>query len=232
MSEDAQGITGSGTIPFTVKGIILDMDGLMLDTERLEIRFYIQISREIGWPTDEGILCSTIGVTEDAAAEVYRTRYGKDYPFNEIWERTQEAVLDFGEREGIPHRPGLLVFLDHLKKLGIPLAVATSAKKEMARWKLEKSGILDRFRVLACGDEVKAGKPAPDVFLLAARRLNLDPADCVGFDDSPAGLKGLANAGIRSVFIKDLAAEPPSDVLAGVWRRCTDLAEAAKLFGQ
>jgi HAD superfamily hydrolase (TIGR01509 family) len=226
----AQAVDGPGITPFMPKGVILDMDGLMLDTERLEIRFYVKISGEMGWPTSEAVLCSTIGITEDAAEEVYLARYGKDYPFKEIWKRTREAIIDFGEREGIPHRPGRLVFLDHLKKLGIPLAVATSARQETARWKLEKAGILDRFSALACGDDVAASKPAPDIFLLAARRLNLDPGDCIGFDDSPAGLTGLYRAGIPSVFIKDLA-QPSSEILEKVWRCPKDLTEASALFG-
>ncbi|MDR0585774.1 MAG: HAD family phosphatase, partial [Treponema sp.] len=130
----------------------------------------------------------------------------------------------------LPHRPGLLTLLDRLDALEIPKAVATSTERKRALWKLEKAGIADRFTVLVCGDEIRRGKPAPDIFLKAAERLGAAPADCVGFEDSPAGLKGLAEAGIRSVFIKDLA-EPPPDVLAGVWRRCADLAEAAALFG-
>ena len=86
-----------------------------------------------------------------------------------------------------------------------------------------------RFSAFALGDEVVNGKPAPDIFLLAAKRLGKQPDSCVGFEDSPAGLWGLHCAGIRSVLVKDLL-EPEPEILATVWRRCVDLAEAAKLF--
>ena len=216
--------------PFIPKGVILDMDGLMLDTERLETALYVRISREMGWPTSESFLRTTIGIGDDVSEKTYKAEFGAVYPFREIWERVKDALTETAETEGLPHRPGLLTLLDRLDALEIPKAVATSTERKRALWKLEKAGIADRFTVLVCGDEIRRGKPAPDIFLKAAERLGAAPADCVGFEDSPAGLKGLAEAGIRSVFIKDLA-EPPSDVLAGVWRRCADLAEAAALFG-
>jgi HAD superfamily hydrolase (TIGR01509 family) len=206
------------------------MDGLMLDTERMEIALYVRISREMGWPTGEAFLRSTIGIGDDAAEKIYKAEFGGSYPFGEIWERVKAALTEAAETGGIPHRPGLVTFLDRLDILGIPRAVATSTERKRTLWKLEKAGIADRFTVLVCGDEISRGKPAPDIFLKAAEQLGAAPADCIGFEDSPAGLKGLADAGIRSVFIKDLA-EPPPGVLASVWRRCADLAEAAALFG-
>jgi HAD superfamily hydrolase (TIGR01509 family) len=221
---------GGGMTPFIPKGVILDMDGLMLDTERMEIALYVRISREMGWPTGETFLRSTIGIGDDDAEKIYKAEFGGAYPFGEIWKQVKNALTKTAEMSGIPHRPGLATFLDKLDTLGIPKAVATSTERKRALWKLEKAGIADRFGVLVCGNEVSRGKPAPDIFLKAAERLGADPADCVGFEDSPAGLKGLADAGIRSVFIKDLA-EPSPDVLASVWRRCADLAEAAALFG-
>jgi HAD superfamily hydrolase (TIGR01509 family) len=211
------------------RGVILDMDGLMLDTERMETDLYVTISREMGWPTAEEFLRTTIGLSEDSAEAVYRAEFGAAYPYREIWRKVREGLAETAEHRGIPHRPGLAAFLDRLTALEIPAAVATSSVREMALWKLEKGGIAGRFAALACGDEVEWGKPAPDIFLLAARRLGLEPADCIGFEDSPAGLRGLAAAGIRAVFIKDLA-EPPPEVLRTIWRRYGDLAEAAELF--
>ena len=216
--------------PFVPGGVIFDMDGTMLDTERLETGLYVRLSRDMGWPTEEETLRGTIGLSDENAEAVYRKKYGPDYPFGEIWAAVGREETARAEREGLPHRPGLLPLLERLSALGIPLAVATSTFRERALWKLEKAGILDRFAVLACGDEVKNGKPAPDIFLLAASRLGIKPEDSVGFEDSPAGLAGLAAAGIPSVFVKDLA-EPPPEVLRTVWRRCADLAAAAELFG-
>jgi HAD superfamily hydrolase (TIGR01509 family) len=219
-----------GMTPFIPKGVILDMDGLMLDTERMETALYTRISRERGWPAHEAFFIRTIGVSDDICEKICKAEFGDAYPFWDIYEQMAKALAETAETGGIPHRPGLLTFLDKLDALEIPRVIATSTKRKRTLWKLEKAGIADRFSVLVCGDEISRGKPAPDIFLKAAERLGTAPADCVGFEDSPAGLKGLAEAGIRSVFIKDLT-EPPPGVLAGVWRRCADLAEAAALFG-
>ncbi len=208
---------------------IFDMDGLMLDTERPAVRFWLEAAREAGWEIEEDVPVSTVGLDEEATRRRVMEACGPNFPYADVRNRLEELFIDSVEREGIPHRPGLLELLDHLEGLGVPVAVATSTPRKIALWKLEKAGIRDRFSVLACGDEVERGKPAPDIFLLAAERLSRRPADCVGFEDSPAGLRGLAAAGIRSVFVKDLM-EPPSEVLATVWRRRESLAEAIELF--
>ena len=220
----------SPAVPLLPGGVIFDMDGTMLDTERLEIELYVRLSRDMGWPTGEATLRSTLGLSDESTEEIYRKKFGPDYPFWDIWAAVHREEAARAEPEGLPHRPGLLTLLDRLGALGIPLAVATSTVLDRARWKLEKAGILDRFAVLACGDEVENGKPAPDIFLLAASRLGIRPEEAVGFEDSSAGLAGLAAAGIPSVFVKDMA-EPPPEVLRTVWRRCADLAVAAELFG-
>ncbi len=208
---------------------IFDMDGLMLDTERPAVRFWLAAAAEAGWEIDEAVPVSTVGLDEDATRNRILEACGPGFPYAAVRKRLEELFIESVEREGIPHRPGLLELLDHLGGVGVPVAVATSTPRKIALWKLEKAGIRGRFSVLACGDEVERGKPAPDIFLLAAERLAVAPADCVGFEDSPAGLRGLAAAGIRSVFVKDLT-EPPAEVLATVWRRRESLADALELF--
>jgi HAD superfamily hydrolase (TIGR01509 family) len=205
------------------------MDGLMLDTERPVTDLWLQAARSQGREISVQTVLRTIGVDGRTTRGIFRETYGEDFPYDAVREELSRLIRRHTETWGIPLRPGLLVMLDKLERLEIPFGVATSSKRESALWKLEQAGIRDRFSTLVCGDEVSRGKPAPDIFLLAAERLGQPPASCVGFEDSPAGLQALAAAGIPSVFIKDLL-EPPEDTLAGVWRRCADLAEAAELF--
>ncbi|MFA6507149.1 MAG: HAD family phosphatase [Treponemataceae bacterium] len=215
---------------FRPAAVIFDMDGLMLDTERPAVFLWVRAARESGWDIDESVPMSTIGLNEaNTRASVMET-CGPSFPYDTVRARLIGLCQEHFEREGIAHRPGLLPLLDTLAELGVPLAVATSTVRSEAMEKLRWAGIADRFTAFACGDEVARGKPAPDIFLLAASRLSVDPSACVGFEDSPAGLRALAAAGIRSVFVKDMI-EPPADVLATVWRRCVDLSEAIRLFG-
>lgn len=229
MRADGLAAAGADAPPGRPAAAIFDMDGLMLDTERPAVRFWLKAAAEQGWNIDEAIPVSTVGLDEADTRKRVLEACGADFPYDVVRSRLEELFIRSIEVEGIAHRPGLLTLLDHLEAVGVPFAVATSTPRAAALWKLEKAGIRSRFQVLACGDEVSRGKPAPDIFLLAAARLGVDQAACIGFEDSSAGLRGLAAAGIRSVFVKDLI-EPPSEVLATVWRRHESLAEAVELF--
>ena len=213
---------------FQPSAAIFDMDGLMLDTERPGVARWVETGKCFGWDIKPELIIRTLGIDKEGTRAIIIDEMGPEFPFDKIRDETHRRMNE-DEEKGINHRPGLVVLLDHLASLGIPRAVATSTRREAALRKLRKADILDRFTVLACGDEVTNGKPAPDIFLLAAERLGKAPSECIGFEDSPAGLRGLHAAGIRSVFVKDLA-DPPPDVMATVWRRCADLAEAVELF--
>jgi HAD superfamily hydrolase (TIGR01509 family) len=217
-------------IPFIPGAVLFDMDGLMLDTERPVIDVWCQVAQFKGWDVTPEAVCHTIGINEAATRAFLIHEYGLEFPYDEIKKEMIQIVTEKVEKEGIPHRPGLITLLDHLADLGIPLGVATSTSKDIALWKLKKAHILERFRAFVFGNEVSQGKPAPDIFLRAAELLGKAPGDCVGFEDSPAGLQSLHRAGIRSVFIQDMVAPSPA-ILATVWRCCKDLAEAAALFG-
>jgi HAD superfamily hydrolase (TIGR01509 family) len=215
---------------FLPQGAVFDMDGLMLDTERPSLRAWKKVGEKWGFPITEDIVFRTIGIAENASKKIYFEKFGEDFPYDAIRAESKRVLDDENEREGVRLRPGLLVLLDKFAELDVPLAVATSTSKERAVWKLKKTGLYSRFSAFAFGDEVERGKPAPDIFLLALKRLNREPAFCVGFEDSPAGLAGLHAANIRSVFVKDLL-EPAPEILKTVWYRAQDLAEAAGLFG-
>ncbi|MDR1837788.1 MAG: HAD family phosphatase [Treponema sp.] len=214
---------------FRPAAVIFDMDGLMLDTERLTIPLWDEAGKKFGYNIPVDIVLQMVGISGEESRMVLLGKYGDDFPYEKI--RDEHRLLCKREFEkGVPHKNGLVFLLDRLCAAKIPIAVATSTRKATALEVLDKAGILDRFTAITGGDEVANGKPAPDIFLLAAEKLGQPPSACVGFEDSPAGLQGLHVAGIRSVFIKDII-EPPEKILASVWRRCDDLAEAAELFG-
>ena len=213
---------------FQPAAAIFDVDGLMLDTERPLIPLWIQAGKAFGRDIEPDLVIRTIGLNSNDIHALCIRELGDDFPHAEFWEALSRLV-DIEFNKGIAHRPGLIELLDHLAALKIPLAVGTSARRNAALWKLEKAGIADRFAHIVCGDEVKNGKPAPDIFLKAAEKLGILPCCCVGFEDSPAGLQALANARIPSVFIKDII-EPPTEILSTVWRRFENLSEAIPLF--
>ena len=213
---------------FRPAAVIFDMDGLMLDTERITIPLWDEAGKKFGYRIPFDTVIKMVGISSQAARDVLFDEYGENFPYDKI--RDEFRLLCKREYEkGIPHKKGLVFLLDRLTAAKIPLGVATSTRRKTAMENLEKAGILEKFAAITGGDEVANGKPAPDIFLLAAKKLMSPPSACAGFEDSPAGLQGLYAAGIRSVFIRDLI-DPPREVLNTVWRTCGDLFEAAELF--
>jgi HAD superfamily hydrolase (TIGR01509 family) len=213
---------------FRPAAVIFDMDGLMLDTERLTIPLWDEAGKKFGYRIPFDTVLKMVGISSQNARDALLKEYDENFPYEKI--RDEFRLLCKREYEkGIPHKKGLVFLLDRLTAAKIPLGVATSSRRETAMENLEKAGVLKYFAAITGGDEVANGKPAPDIFLLAAKKLSSPPSACAGFEDSPAGLRGLHAAGIRSVFIRDLI-DPPREVLETVWRTCGDLFEAAELF--
>jgi HAD superfamily hydrolase (TIGR01509 family) len=207
------------------KGVIFDMDGTLLDSESIHIKLIIETCRQMKLPVEENFLLTRIGIPDVDNKKAYINKYGVGFPFDEM----TRIVTEKEDKTNFPLRPGVLSILNKLKSLNIQLAIATSASAQQAEIKLSKSGILNYFSCLACTNEVKNGKPAPDIFLLAAKKLGLDVKDCIGFEDSPAGLQGLHSAGIPSIFVKYLLT-PSDDILKDVLYSCLSLDEAVALF--
>ncbi|MDR0526976.1 MAG: HAD family phosphatase [Spirochaetaceae bacterium] len=209
--------------------VLFDLDGLMLDTERVWLEGILRIAAGAGWQLDRELVKKTIGINCRSAALIMKEAFGADFPYWELREKfLAEEKIEF-ETNGIPQKRGLINLLNTLDAKKIPAAIATSTDRARAEWKLHFGGLEGRYDALVCGDEIEHGKPAPDIFELAAKKLGQKPQNCIGLEDSPAGLRALAAAGIRSIFIKDLV-EPEPEVLALVWKRCDSLDEAAAFF--
>ena len=204
------------------------MDGLLLDTERPMIALWVKVGQNMGYNVTPELIIRTLGIDGPGTRAIIMGELGKDFPYDKVREEVHN-LAGIEEKNGIALRPGVIAMLDHLSLKKIPAIVATSTRRETAFRKLAQAGIRDRFTLLVGGDEITNGKPAPDIFLKAAERLGKDPSQCVGFEDSPAGLQALHAAGIRSVFVKDMAI-PTGEVLATVWRQYSSLAEAVELF--
>lgn len=202
--------------PGLPKAIVFDMDGLMLDTERLERDLWRAAAQRHGYDIAAEFNARLVGRRASDAEKLMMQHFGDAFPLEAIkadvrihWERIAAT-------EGMPRKPGLDELLVRLERARIPKAVATSTVRAKALVSL--GALADRFQALACGDEVADGKPAPDIYLLAARRLGVAPRDALALEDSLPGVAAARAAAMPVIMIPDLVAppEPPEFVCASL----------------
>jgi HAD superfamily hydrolase (TIGR01509 family) len=182
--------------------VVLDMDGLMLDSERIDREIWQGAMRRRGYEFPDALHAALIGHTDVDGEHVLRAHFGAELPLAELAAEAQSLWREHIATRGVPRKPGLNELLDHLEAERIPVAVATSTARAKA---IERLGPLAaRFDALVFGDEVTNGKPAPDIYLLAAERLGRPPADCLALEDSPAGVIAAEAAGMMVIMIPDL----------------------------
>jgi HAD superfamily hydrolase (TIGR01509 family) len=184
------------------------MDGLMLDTEPLAARAWGEAAATLGVDFDMGLAQGMIGRNFADCAAMVRARYATPYPVDALLARWHAAYDAIVEREGLVLKPGVFELLDWLESRAIPRAVATSTRRDRAHSKLAQTALLPRFQALVGGDEVACGKPAPDIYVEAARRLGADTASCMVLEDSEPGVRAALAAGMTPIMVPDLV--PPS----------------------
>jgi HAD superfamily hydrolase (TIGR01509 family) len=212
-----------------VEGVIFDLDGTVIDTERFSLWAWPEVSRKRGYALTGELAQRFIGINDAAEREIIRKEFGDRFPYNEIRAEMRDLFRKEAEREGIPVKKGFAELMAEIQRRKLPYALATSTARDLVSWKLDHAGLAGTFPLMICGNEVANGKPAPDIFLKAAELIGKKPEACIGIEDSAAGLRGLLDAGIRAVFIKDLIS-PTEDILAEVWHQCCDLNEVCTLL--
>ncbi|WP_412497606.1 HAD family hydrolase [Vibrio furnissii] len=192
---------------------IFDMDGLLLDTERVCIEIFEQACQAVGVPFLRDLYLSVIGRNAAGIEATLRAGYGPDLDYMQLhneWRTRYNAVV---KHQAIPVKQGVIELLEWLKAEHIPTAVATSTQRDVASIKLRLSGLERYFDAVATGCEVSQGKPHPEIYLLAASRLDVAPAQCLAFEDSNNGVRSAVAAKMIAYQIPDLVM-PSDDVVA------------------
>ena len=198
-----------------IESVIFDFDGLMADSEPLSVWAWNQILARYGCQLDDDVLQSVLGFRIIDSAAVFCQEYQLPLTPQEAADARDEVFL-----AAVPHRleplPGLYPLLDALADRGLPLAVATSGHRRYIDLALETLGLAGRFPVIATGDEVTHGKPAPDIFLLAAERLGIEPAACLVLEDSAMGVEAAQAARTTCAAVPNPHI-PPTEFAAADW---------------
>lgn len=191
-----------------ISAVILDMDGLMLETESVYKLAWQGAAAELGFDLDDDYYLTLVGQTNPACEAALLDRFGDRFPMKDFRDRWSSSWRKIVETSGIPTKPGLIELLSFLRERQIPTAVATSSDRDYTSLSLRAAKLESWFDNLVTGDQVVNGKPAPDIYIEAARRLGVEAVNCVALEDSDAGVLSASAAGMFTVMVPDL--KPPS----------------------
>jgi HAD superfamily hydrolase (TIGR01509 family) len=182
---------------------IFDMDGLLLDSERVIMQVWLSCARDQGMALSEADFLTVVGAGASESRARLTQLLGSASAFESVRSQARDKL---NALPGVvfPLKPGAMQILSKLRQRAVPCGVASSTRISEVRRRLEKAGILDFFQAVAGGDEVPDSKPNPAVYLLAAQRLGVAPAQCLAFEDTDHGAKAAQAAGMRVVLIPDL----------------------------
>lgn len=212
----------SGNLLKPVRAIIFDMDGLMFDTERLMFEMWNRACEGTGYTISAELFASTVGVSAEGTRELLLEGLGQDFPYDSLRERRISIERTILEERGVPEKKGLRELLDFASSRSLKVAVGTSTDSRRALPLLRRSGLYGRFHALVCGDQVRACKPEPDIYLAVMEKLGVNPAECLVLEDSEAGIEAAFRAGALPVMIPDII-EPGELTLKRLIARFTDL---------
>ena len=186
-----------------IKGILFDMDGVILDTEKLYTRFWQEAANALGYPMTKEQAMGLRSLNREFGAAKMQSFFAVPVNYEEVRNKRIELMNAFIEKEGVELKPGIKELLSYLKEKGIKTAIATSSPIERTEKYLASVGLAGAFDKLISGYMVKKGKPEPDIYELAAKEIGLMPQECLAIEDSPSGLLSANRAGCYPVMVPD-----------------------------
>ena len=187
-----------------IRGVLFDMDGLVLDTEKLYTRFWMEACRFYGFPMTREQALKMRAANSKLSESNLHSFFGPTADYRQCRAKRIELMNAYIDAHGVEPKPGIYELLDHLDAKGIPAAITSSSPVERIEKHLSSLNLLHRFRKICSGYDVPWGKPAPDIYLYGAASLGLRPEECLALEDSPTGILAAHRAGCVTVMIPDL----------------------------
>ena len=212
-----------------IKAVIFDMDGLILDTEKLLVKYWCQAANEAGFPMRREHALNIRSLARKYAVPYLQGLFGEGFDYVKIRSRRMELMAEHLSRHELETKPGIGRLLDYLDEKKIPAAIATATDIQRTESYLDRVGLLGRFSRIVCASMVENGKPKPDIYLYAAERLELAPGECMALEDSPNGVRSASSAGCVTVMVPDLT-QPDEELLGLIYAKADTLADVPEII--
>lgn len=215
--------------PAGIRGVLLDMDGVILDSEKLYARFWAAGCAAFGYPMTYSQSLGMRSLSAQAGQEYLSSLFGPDISYAQVRAKRIELMDAYVEEHGIEAKPGINQLLDYLTARGIPYAITTASPNDRIQNHLGRLGLYERFPHICTAHEVAHGKPAPDIYLLGARTIGVPPENCLALEDSYTGLLSAHRAGSLATIVPDLD-QPGEQILSIAYARADSLADVIDLM--
>ena len=187
-----------------IKAIIFDMDGLMIDSERVTFECYQERLKDMNLTMDEEFYKTLLGKPIKGIYQRFYDVYRNDFPIENVIQDVHQLMAERFETEGVPVKKGLVKLLHYLKDNNYKTIVATSSNRDRVDKILAQAKITEFFDDSICGDEVTKGKPNPEVFLKSCQKLGVNVDEAIVLEDSEAGIQASYDANIKVICIPDM----------------------------
>ena len=185
-------------------GVLFDMDGVVLDTEKLYARFWAEAAKALGYSMTYEQALGMRSLNSAAGQAKLESYFGPGVSRAVMRDKRVELMDAYVAECGVEAKVGIHELLYHLKARGIKTAIATSSPMDRATAYLGSLGLLEKFDCICSGHDVKRGKPEPDIYLHAAACIGIPPENCLAIEDAPAGILSAHRAGCYPVLVPDL----------------------------
>ena len=212
-----------------ILGVLFDMDGVVIDSEKLYTRFWMEGANDLGYPMTWEQALQFRGLGRGPAQLKMESFFGPEVSADVIRARRIELMEAYIAEHGVEEMPGIRALLAYLKEKGIPCAITSSSAIPVIQRHLGNLGLLEGFTALCSGKDVPKGKPAPDIYLAGAAALGLKPENCLAIEDAPAGIEAAWRAGCRTVVVPDQD-QPDELTLSRCFARIDSLLDVMELI--
>ena len=212
-----------------IKAVVFDMDGLMIDTEKLLLKYWLEAAHQLGFPMEREHVFGIRSLAREYAIPKLKQELGDDFDYDAVRTLRMNLMNEYIREHGVEEKPGLGTLLEYLKSNGYQTAVATATDMERTTWYLTSINRFQYFDRIISAKNVAHGKPAPDIYIEATRQIGRVPEECLALEDSPNGILSAYRAGLHPVMVPDLT-QPDKDTRKLLYACVETLADVVLLL--